>query len=165
MLTTALAKKINNQMNLELYSALLYQQISAWASAHSLEGTAAFLYAHAKEELEHKQRLFDYLSDTGSMPVIDAVKAPDHNFKSLADVFKKILAHEQFITKSINELVGAALDEKDFASFTFLQWFVNEQHEEEKLFKSILDKIDMIGKDGHGLLILDKELATIHAAK
>lgn len=165
MLTPDVAKKLNHQMNLELYSALLYQQMAAWASAHSFDGAAAFLYAHSKEELEHKQKLFSFMCDAGTMPVIEAVKAPDHQFDSLVDVFKKTLTHELFITKSINEVVDVALTEKDFCTFTFLQWFVSEQHEEEKLFKSIVDKIEMIGKDGHGLLVFDKELATIHAAK
>lgn len=165
MLSAKLAKKINEQMNLELFSALLYQQMSAWASSKSFEGASSFLYAHAKEELEHKQRLFNYLCDTGAMPVITALEAPQHDFKSLEDVFKKTLDQELFISKSINELVGAALEEKDFSSFTFLQWFVTEQHEEEKLFRTILEKLQLIGKDGHGLLVFDKELAQIHAAK
>ena len=78
---------------------------------------------------------------------------------------RRRLDHELFISKSINELVGAALEEKDFSSFTFLQWFVTEQHEEEKLFRTILEKLQLIGKDGHGLLVFDKELAQIHAAK
>ena len=91
MLSAKLAKKINEQMNLELFSALLYQQMAAWASAKSFEGASSFLYAHAKEELEHKQRLFNYLCDTGAMPVITAFEAPQHDFKSLEDVFKKTL--------------------------------------------------------------------------
>ncbi len=89
MLKKEMTEKLNDQLNMELFSSLLYQQMSAWCSYHSFEGAAAFLRRHAQEEMEHMQRLFAYLTDTGSMPQIRAVDAPVAEFDSLATLFKK----------------------------------------------------------------------------
>ena len=138
MLKPEMIEKLNEQMNLELYSSLLYQQMSAWCSYHTFEGAAAFLRRHAQEEMTHMQRLFDYLTDTGNLPRINTV-----------------------ITQKINELAHAAMTNQDYPTFNFLQWYVSEQHEEEKLFKSIIDKLSLAGKSGEGLYFIDKELSTL----
>ena len=138
MLKTEMIDKLNAQMNLELYSSLLYQQMSAWCSYHSFEGAAAFLRRHAQEEMTHMQRLFDYLTDTGSLPRIETVASPFAEYNSLDELFRATYEHEQLITQNINE-----------------------QHEEEKLFKSVLDKLSLVGKSGEGLYFIDKELSTL----
>ncbi|WP_314140685.1 non-heme ferritin [Buttiauxella noackiae] len=161
MLKAEMIEKLNEQMNLELYSSLLYQQMSAWCSYHSFEGAAAFLRRHAQEEMEHMQRLFAYLTDTGSLPRINAVQAPDHDYSSLDNLFNATYEHEQLITRKINELAHAAMTSQDYPTFNFLQWYVSEQHEEEKLFKSVLDKLSLVGKSGEGLYFVDKELSTL----
>ncbi|WP_151994721.1 non-heme ferritin [Buttiauxella massiliensis] len=161
MLKAEMIEKLNEQMNLELYSSLLYQQMSAWCSYHSFEGAAAFLRRHAQEEMEHMQRLFAYLTDTGSLPRINAVSAPDHDYSSLDNLFNATYEHEQLITRKINELAHAAMTSQDYPTFNFLQWYVSEQHEEEKLFKSVLDKLSLVGKSGEGLYFVDKELSTL----
>lgn len=161
MLKAEMIEKLNEQMNLELYSSLLYQQMSAWCSYHSFEGAAAFLRRHAQEEMEHMQRLFSYLTDTGSLPRINAVAAPDHDYSSLDNLFNATYEHEQLITRKINELAHAAMTSQDYPTFNFLQWYVSEQHEEEKLFKSVLDKLSLVGKSGEGLYFVDKELSTL----
>ncbi|MCT4702201.1 non-heme ferritin [Enterobacteriaceae bacterium H20N1] len=161
MLKTEMVEKLNEQMNLELYSSLLYQQMSAWCSYHSFEGAAAFLRRHAQEEMEHMQRLFAYLADTGNMPRINAVPTPFNEYSSLDALFKATYEHEQLITSKINELAHAAMTSQDYPTFNFLQWYVAEQHEEEKLFKSVLDKLSLVGKSGEGLYFVDKELSTL----
>ncbi|HDH0542984.1 TPA: non-heme ferritin [Klebsiella pneumoniae] len=155
--------KLNEQMNLELYSSLLYQQMSAWCSYHSFEGAAAFLRRHAQEEMTHMQRLFDYLTDTGSLPRINAIASPFAEYASLDELFRQTYEHEQLITQKINELAHAAMTSQDYPTFNFLQWYVAEQHEEEKLFKSVIDKLTLAGKSGEGLYFIDKELATLDA--
>lgn len=161
MLKTDMVEKLNDQMNLELYSSLLYQQMSAWCSYHSFEGAAAFLRRHAQEEMEHMQRLFAYLADTGNMPRINAVPTPFKEYTSLDALFTATYEHEQLITGKINELAHAAMTSQDYPTFNFLQWYVAEQHEEEKLFKSVLDKLSLVGKSGEGLYFVDKELSTL----
>jgi len=161
MLKTDMIEKLNEQMNLELYSSLLYQQMSAWCSYHSFEGASAFLRRHAQEEMEHMQRLFAYLNDTGSMPQINAIASPHREYASLDELFKATYEHEQLITRQINALAHAAITSQDYPTFNFLQWYVAEQHEEEKLFKSVLDKLSLAGQSGEGLYFIDKELATL----
>ena len=168
MLKPEMIEKLNEQMNLELYSSLLYQQMSAWCSYHTFEGAAAFLRRHAQEEMTHMQRLFDYLTDTGSLPRIDNVASPfaeygslDELFRATYELFQETYKHEQLITQKINELAHAAMTNQDYPTFNFLQWYVSEQHEEEKLFKSIIDKLSLAGKSGEGLYFIDKELSTL----
>ncbi|EPL9568386.1 non-heme ferritin [Providencia rettgeri] len=161
MLTTGMVEKLNEQLNLEFYSANLYLQMSAWCSDKGYEGAAAFLKAHSQEEMEHMQRLFDYLSDTGALPLLGQIAAPPVDFKSIADVFNQTYEHEQLITREINKLAHLAMTTQDYSTFNFLQWYVAEQHEEEKLFKSVLDKLDMVGESGKALFLLDKDLKNL----
>lgn len=164
MLTTDMINKLNEQLNLEFYSANLYLQMSAWCSDKGYEGAAAFLKAHSQEEMEHMQRLFDYLSDTGALPILGQIAAPPVTFNSIAEVFTLTYKHEQEITAEINKLAHLAMTTQDYSTFNFLQWYVAEQHEEEKLFKSILDKLDMVGESGKALFLLDKDLKSMSAA-
>ncbi|MFV9998005.1 MAG: non-heme ferritin [Arsenophonus endosymbiont of Dermacentor nuttalli] len=158
MLQQEMVKKLNKQLNLEFFSANFYLQMSAWCNYKGFEGAAVFLRAHSQEEMEHMQRLFNYLNDTGKMPILGQIDAPYRDFNSIKDVFEKTYQHEQNITHEINALVHLALEIKDYSTFNFLQWYVAEQHEEEKLFKSILDKFELVGDDGKSLFLLDKEL-------
>jgi ferritin len=103
-------------------------------------------------------KLFDYVCETGALAVLSALGAPPPNYNSLGEVFEVTYKHELSITAAINKLVASALVEQDFSTFQFLQWYVSEQHEEERLFKSILDKISVIGLDGKGIYFLDKEI-------
>jgi len=158
MLSENIVKLLNQQINREYFSSNLYLQMSAWCEWKGLPGSAAFLRGHAGEELAHGNKLFAYVHEAGALPVIGAVAAPPVEFGSLVEVLQKTFEHEKSITASINELAGAALSEKDFSTFQFLQWYVAEQHEEEKLFRSILDKATLIGGEGRSLYYLDKEI-------
>ncbi|MDB9494631.1 non-heme ferritin [Spirulina major CS-329] len=168
MLSQNLIDHLNHQINLEIYSSHLYLQMSSWCVQKSLDGCALFLNQHANEEMMHMRRLLGYLHETGAYAVVGGVEAPPTAFSSLTEVFEKIYAHEQLITKKISHLVHIANTEPDYATLQFLQWYVAEQHQEEFLFKSVLDKIKLIGTDGQGLFFIDEEirkLATNKAAK
>ena len=158
MLKQEMANKLNEQLNLEFFSANLYLQMSAWCSDKGYEGASAFLKKQSQEEMDHMRRLFDYLNDTGSMPVLGAIEAPPTGFATLAELFKRTYEHEQMITLKINELAHAAMTLQDYSTFNFLQWYVAEQHEEEKLFRSILDKLSLVNTNSSGLFFIDQDL-------
>lgn len=161
MLAPAMVEKLNEQINLEFYSSNLYLQMSAWCEDKGFEGAAELLRKHALEEMDHMNRLFTYVSETGALPILGTIAAPPHEFASLGDIFRETLAHECQITKAINELTHVAFTTHDYSTFNFLQWYVAEQHEEEKLFKGILDKIELVGEDGKALFWIDKDLADL----
>ncbi len=158
MLSQKLLKLLNEQVEHEFQSANLYLQMSAWCASKGLEGSASFLREHSGEEMGHMFRLFDYLLETGNLAVVPALTKPKHTYKGIGEVFEDTLEHEKFITAKINALVDAAFAEKDYATFQFLQWYVSEQHEEETLFSRIVDLVKMIGTDGRGLFLLDKQI-------
>lgn len=162
MLTADMISRLNDQLNLEFYSANLYLQMSAWCSDKGLEGAASFLRSHSREEMEHMQRLFNYLSDAGALPVIGTIEAPPITFASVNDLFQQTYHHEQLITGKINELAHAAISSQDYSTFNFLQWYVAEQHEEEKLFKTVLDKLGMLENSSNGLFLIDKDLGEMN---
>ena len=161
MLSEKLLKKLNDQVTLEFFSSNLYLQMSAWCEHKGLNGSARFLKTHANEEMAHMHKIFDYIQDTGSLAIIEQIEKPISNFKDVKDVFERTYKHEKMITAQINEIVDLALTEKDYSTFNFLQWYVAEQHEEEKLFKSILDKFEIIGLDGRGLFMIDREIGSL----
>ena len=161
MLTQKMIQRLNEQVNLEMYSSNIYLAMSAWCANKGLNGSAAFLKDHSKEELSHAYKLFDYINETGATAVIDHIEKPQSEFENLQDIFEKTYNHELIVSKSILDLVDIALSEKDYSTFNFLQWYVSEQHEEEKLFKEILDKFEIIGMDGRGLFMIDKEIASL----
>ncbi|KII78653.1 non-heme ferritin [Vibrio renipiscarius] len=161
MLSQAMIDELNEQINLEFFSSNLYLQMSAWCEDKGFDGAAEFLRAHAVEEMGHMQRLFTYVSETGGMPILGSIDAPKHMFGSLGEVFRETYEHEQMITLQINKLAHLAFTSQDYSTFNFLQWYVAEQHEEEKLFKGILDKLELVGEDGKALFFIDKDLAAL----
>ena len=161
MLAAAMVEKLNEQINLEFYSSNLYLQMSAWCEDKGFEGAAELLRKHAREEMTHMNRLFTYVSETGALPILGTISAPPHQFASLGDIFKATYEHECLITREINELTHTAFTTHDYSTFNFLQWYVAEQHEEEKLFKGIIDKIELVGEDGKALFWIDKDLAQL----
>lgn len=165
MLSQTMINKLNEQINLEFYSSNLYLQMASWCESQGLEGCSAFLREHAHEEMQHMQKLFDYVNETGAMAILGTIKAPPHEYTSVRQVFELTLQHECEVTQSINALAHTAFSEQDYSSFNFLQWYVSEQHEEERLFKSILDKIDMIGNDSGSLYFIDREVDKLNAQR
>lgn len=163
MLSQKMIDTMNDQIRIEFESSNLYLQMAAWCASKGLDGGATFLAFHAEEERMHMMKLFTYLGETGAMAVIPALAKPQDEYESLLAMFTQILDHERFVTSRINALVALAYEEKDYSSLNFMQWYVAEQHEEEALFSSLLDKIKLIGYDGRGLYLIDKELGK-HAA-
>ncbi|MBT3360836.1 MAG: non-heme ferritin [Rhodospirillales bacterium] len=161
MLSAAIVEMLNEQINLEFYSSNLYLQMGAWCDQEGLEGSAAFLTGHAEEERSHMTRLWAYVSESGALPKLGAIGEPAYEFESIKDLFDQVFEHECHVTSRINALVQAAFDEKDMTTFNFLQWYISEQHEEEALFRSILDKIKVIGLEGKGLYFIDQELSKL----
>lgn len=161
MLKQAIIDKLNEQINLEFYSSNVYLQMSAWCSNNGFEGAAAFLLRHADEEMEHMQKLFTYVNETGALPLLGKIEAPKQQYASLREIFEETLEHEKYVTAKINELVEVTFANKDHSTFNFLQWYVAEQHEEEKLFSSIIDKFNLLGEEGRSLYFIDRELATL----
>lgn len=164
MLSPAIINHLNDQLNLEFYSSNVYLQMSAWADRQGFPGAAKFLKAHATEEMEHMRRLFTYLNETGSLAEIYAIEAPKAEYDSLKALFEIVLEHEKHVTDSINKLVAVTFEAKDYSSFNFLQWYVAEQHEEEFLFNSILNKFKLLGEDGKSLYYIDKDLEQLASA-
>ena len=165
MLTEKLYNKMNEQMMLEFESANIYKAMSAWCQSKGYSGAARFLNQHAGEEMEHMERLFKYINETGSQAILTDIKAPESAFTSLQEVFEKTYKHEQFITKMIFALADLALELKDYSTFSFLQWYTAEQHEEEVLFKGIIERFEIIGTEGRGLSMIDKEIGNLVQAQ
>jgi ferritin len=161
MLSKNLLDKLNTQIALEYFSSNLYLQMSSWCVNKALNGSAKFLFAHYGEERTHMEKMFAYVQETGSHALVPALEKPGAEYKDLLDLFTKVLEHEKLVTRSIYAIVDAALQEKDYATFNFLQWYVKEQLEEEALFTSVLDKVKLIGTDGRGLYMLDKEIGKL----
>ena len=146
-----LKKKIedicNRQIEREGYSSNLYLAMAVWAETSGLSGVTGWMYGQAEEERLHMLKFIRYINERGGKSVIPALKQPGAEYKSVEDVFKEVLKHEEFITGSINEIVSLTLEEKDFNTHNFLQWFVMEQVEEEASVKTILDKVRLVGKN------------------
>ena len=153
-----MVKALNDQVNLELSSAYVYLAMSAFFLDKGLAGFAGWMKSQAAEEIGHAMRLFDYLDQRDGRIVLQAVPTPPEKWKSNLDAFKDSLAHEMKVTASIHNLVSMATDEKDWGTARFLDWFVNEQVEEESSVGDVVTKIEMVGEDSAALYFLDKEL-------
>jgi ferritin len=159
MISKKMQEAINEQINKELYSGYLYLSMAAYFDALGYEGFAHFMKVQAKEEYEHAMKFYEYLNDRGGRVILKQIDEPQIDFDSVNEVFDLSYKHEQFVTKSINELVDLASKENDHASVSFLNWYVDEQVEEEATMDAILTKLEMIDGKGMGLLMLDRELA------
>ena len=160
MLSEKMYDALNTQINREIYSAYLYLSMSAYSTYIGLKGFANWFMVQYQEEMSHAMKLYDYVNDHGNHVKLMAIDEPPTVFESPLDMFEKTLAHEKKVTAYINELVDLAIEERDHATGIFLQWFVTEQIEEESNDNEIIARLKLIGDDGNGLLMLDKELAT-----
>ncbi len=159
MISTKIGALINEQITKEQYAAQYYLSMSAWFSARDLDGIANYFRVQSKEELMHADKMFDYLNDVGGEIVIGEISQPPHEFADAVDVFVKALEHEKIVTKSIFNILKNANDEGDFATVSFLQWFVNEQVEEEASASQLVTKIKMVSDNPSALYLFDQELA------
>jgi len=155
---------INEQIRREEFSSRLYLSMAIWCEANGFPGAAAFLYRQTDEERMHQLKFVHYVNDRGGKAALMALDKPVADFTSLLDVFQQVMKHEEYITASINELYGVTLEQKDYTTGNFLQWYINEQIEEEKTMSTILDKIRLVGEDKAGMFHIDKELSAMAAA-
>jgi ferritin len=164
MVTEKVEKALNEQILKEEYSSRLYLAMASWCHKNGYQGAASFLYKHSDEERMHMLKLVHYLNDRNGYSVLQDVQHPPFQFSSLLNAFQEVLKHEQFITKSINELYDVCVQEKDYTTANFLQWYINEQIEEENTVNTILDKMKLAGDEKSGLFHIDKELNAMAAA-
>jgi len=158
MLQKKMTKALNGQINKEMFSAYLYMSMSAYSNDLGLKGFANWFMVQYHEEMFHAMKLYEYVQRQGETVTLAAIAAPATKFASTLDMFEKTLAHEQFITKSINELMDLAITQKDHATQIFLEWYVTEQVEEEDNDNDIIAQLKLIGDNPHALLMLDREL-------
>jgi ferritin len=159
MISKKLQNAINKQINKELYSEYLYLSMAAYLESIGLEGFANFFKIQVQEERFHAMKFFDYVNERGGRVILEAIDRPQIEFKSPVEIFEIAYKHEQYVTKLINELMEVAIKENDHAAKSFLNWYIDEQVEEEASMDKILNQLKMIGRKGQGMLMLDKELA------
>ncbi len=148
----------NDQITLEFASAHQYLALAAWLESHSYPGMANWMELQAEEERAHAMRFYRFVLDRDAPVTLGAIAAPDSSFDSPLEVFRRALAGEQEVTASINALYRKAVDGGDFASIPLLDWFVNEQVEEEATVKQIIDDLARAEGQGHAMLMIDREL-------
>lgn len=158
MLVKKVEELLNKQITVEAESSQIYLAMACWAEVKGLEGVAQFMYSQSDEEREHMLKLVKFVNERGGHAKISALKAPNVTFDSFRDMFQMLFEHEVFVSESINNLVHITLEEKDYSTQNFLQWYVAEQIEEEAMARTILDKINLIGDDKGGLYLFDRDI-------
>lgn len=161
-LSDNMTKALNDQVTKEAHAAQIYLSYGAWADDQGYGGIANFLFRHAHEERNHMMKILEYVLERGARAIVSAIPPPDSDPTSVANCFEKVFMQEVENSKAIYRIVDMAFEEKDWATWNFLQWFVKEQVEEETLALNLLDKIKIAGGEkakDDALYALDKELA------
>lgn len=159
MLTKKIEKILNDQIEKESYSSNLYLAMATWAETNGYAGVAEWLYAQADEERLHMLKFVKYVNERGGHALISALDEPPKEQKSIQDMFESVFKHEQYISQSINDIVELAVDEKDFTTQSWIQWFVNEQIEEEAQVSEILDKLKLLGNQN--MYLFDRDILSM----
>ena len=154
-----LLDEMNVQINKEMYSGYLYLAMAAHFEEENLSGFANWMTIQAEEELEHAMKIFKFLPEAGGKVILDTIEKPDPDFGNPQKVFEQVLKHEQYITSRIHLLYKLAVETNEYPTQIFLQWFVNEQVEEEKNATEILENLKLAGESGNALLMMDRALA------
>jgi len=159
MLKKKVEAALNNQLNKEFYSAYLYISMAGYFEHLGLPGFSNWMKVQYQEENSHTMKFFRYINERGGKVILKGVKAPPTSWKSPLNVFEKTLKHEMGVTENINELLDTAMKEKDHATTNFLQWYIEEQVEEEASVSGIIAKLKMIQGSNESLFLLDKDMA------
>ena len=159
MLSQKLLDSLNDQMAKEFFSGYLYKAMAAYFDDEDLTGFGNWMHCQALEELTHGERFYRFINEAGGRAVMLPLDAPKNDFNSPLEVFEYGLEHERFVTGRINALMDLAREESNYAAAIALEWFVTEQVEEESNFSSWIKKLQRVGDDGRGLLMLDQEAA------
>ena len=158
MLSQTIQDALNKQIKVEGDSSQIYLAMASWAEVQGFEGISTFMFAQSEEERLHMLKLVKYINQRGGQAKISGTVEPVLDLSSYKVLFKQLLEHEIKVSESINDLVGISLDQRDYATHNFLQWYVAEQIEEEANARYILDKINLIGDDKGGLYLFDNEM-------
>lgn len=157
-LKTSLEKALNQQVNQEMAAAYSYLSASAWFESENLSGFAHWMEIQRQEELEHARRLIDYLHDRGGKLELEAIAKPKADFETIMAVFQEALSSEENNTRSIHELYQLSVDENDYATQSFLKWFIDEQVEEESTMHEMIGLLEHAGDDRSALLVLNEHV-------
>lgn len=155
---TKVIDAINNQIKAEEESSRLYFAMANWCETHGFAGSATYLYQHADEERMHMVKLVKYLNERGAHAKTMALEEPQNEWPDIKSVFKGVLLHERKVTELINNLYEVCLTEKDYLTSNFLQWYIQEQVEEEASAHTVLDKLELASTSQGGLFHFDKEM-------
>ncbi len=156
MLSKKLEKILNEQIEKEGYAAQLYLAMASWSDAQGYGGISEWFYAQHQEEIEHMLKIMKYVNERGGHALAPKIEQPPKEFKGVRQLFEAALEHEQMVTQAINDIVAVTLDEKDYTTNNWIQWFVEEQLEEESSVNAILDKLNMVGEKG--IYIFDRDI-------
>ncbi len=151
-------KLLNDQMNFEFYSAHIYLGMASYCSEIGLDGFENWFKVQYQEEVSHAMKFFDYINASGGRAMVENFGPITNDYDSLLDTLKTALAHEEEVTSRIHSVAKVALESADLSSFSFIQWFIDEQVEEEETVSKIIRDVERVG--GEGLYLIDKELAT-----
>jgi ferritin len=158
MISKSMEDALNEQVNAELYSAYLYLSMESYFKAKNLNGFANWMRVQTQEEVSHAMKIYDFINERGGRVTLKAIEGPETTWDSTLSVFNEVYKHEQKVTALINNLVDLAIKEKDHATNSFLQWFVNEQVEEEASADEIVQQLKMVEKAPGGMFMLNREL-------
>jgi len=160
-----LSEKVENILNVQIekedYSSQLYLAMASWAENQGMGGVAEWLYAQSDEERGHMLRIVKYVNERDGKALIPGMKQPPAGFEGLKKLFDDVLKHEQYITASINEIVGVCMEERDYTTLNWVQWFVDEQIEEEASVKAIIDKLNLVGDKN--LYMFDRDIMSMRS--
>ena len=166
MLSKSMQEALNKQVQMEAESSQAYLAMASWAEIQpGLQGVTEFFFKQSDEERIHMLKLIRFINERAGFAMIPALDQPMVTFQSLRRVFEEFLKHELKVSDSINDLVHLALTEKDYATHNFLQWYVNEQMEEERVARTLNDKLEMIGDDKSGLYLFDRDIMNYRGQK
>jgi ferritin len=157
MIQKRIEEAFNIQINAELYSAYLYLSMGAFFEAQNLPGFANWMRVQFQEEQFHAMKMFDFVNERGGRVILTKIDGPKVEWESILEVYEEVLAHERHVTSLINNIMDIAIEERDHATKSFLNWFIDEQVEEESTAEAILDELKLIDGKGNGILMLDRE--------
>lgn len=165
MVSKSIQEALNKQVQMEAESSQAYLAMASWAEIQpGLEGVSNFFYQQSDEERVHMLKLLRFINERGGFAVVPQLEQPMLTFPSLKKLFEEFLKHELKVSDSINDLVHLSLTEKDYATHNFLQWYVNEQIEEERSARTLNDKLELIGDDKSGLYLFDRDIMNFRGA-
>ena len=156
---TRIEQVLNAQIEKEGFSSNLYISMASWAETNGFGGIAQWLYAQAAEEHLHMMKFIHHINERGGKALIPAFAKPEAEFGNIKNLFVEVLKHEEYITESINDIVGVCMEEKDFSTYTWVQWFVTEQIEEVASVRTVIDKLNMLGESN--MYLFDKDIMAL----